>query len=405
MALKAGYKGIKKFGPGLKYDNVNGILNLEGESDLSLDNLKDVNITTPADGDYLTYDPTNEEWYNEQPDSTPTEDSSKLVTSGGVYGALEDITDLIPEDASSSNKLATASDVNDLWSANAVLGAKNGLPLKLSAIKSANTSGTWADNVYTRNSVDFTFTTDDNDNVTEIDINGTSSAQTDVWLLGNGWSYSNSIKLALSQGIEYKISGISYNNDYFINVLGKKSDGTDVINARSNDSNNGVFTIPSISGLGYLVYFRAAASTAFNHLKITPMITLSADTDPTYAPFAMTNGELTEKMTTQTSAFTDIVEGATVNAGLGGNYIEKNGNIVTVQLGLQTVTATAWSTVIAKLPVGFRPSHNVYFRPVGGDGLSVNGAILASDGSIKVGTALNNNSYAIQLSFSVNGAS
>ena len=53
MALKAGYKGIKEVGPGLDYDNTTGLLTLDGESSLKLDNLEDVTIDTPLGGDVL----------------------------------------------------------------------------------------------------------------------------------------------------------------------------------------------------------------------------------------------------------------------------------------------------------------------------------------------------------------
>ena len=94
MALKAGYKGFKTLGDGLGYDNVTGHLYLDGESDLTLDNLKDVEITQPLDGDILVYDSTNEVWENEQIDSEPTEDSSKPVSSGGVYADISAIWDM-----------------------------------------------------------------------------------------------------------------------------------------------------------------------------------------------------------------------------------------------------------------------------------------------------------------------
>lgn len=97
MALKAGYKGFKTLGPGLDYDSVTGHLFLNGESDISLDNLKDVSIDTPVDGDILIYDSTTETWYNEQIDSDPVEDSSKPVSSGGVYAAITATQNLIDD--------------------------------------------------------------------------------------------------------------------------------------------------------------------------------------------------------------------------------------------------------------------------------------------------------------------
>ena len=53
---------------------------------------------------------------------------------------------------------------------------KNLLPMSLDALKSANTGGTWSDNVYTVNDVAFTVNTDSDGNVTGINVNGTASA-------------------------------------------------------------------------------------------------------------------------------------------------------------------------------------------------------------------------------------
>lgn len=69
MALKAGYKGIKKIGTGLKL-TTEGMLSLDGSGpsgSVNLDDLGDVAITDPADGNILVYDSTDEEWKNVVP--------------------------------------------------------------------------------------------------------------------------------------------------------------------------------------------------------------------------------------------------------------------------------------------------------------------------------------------------
>ena len=50
--------------------------------------LTDVNISSPANGQLLAYNETTQEWVNITIDSTPTQNSSNPVTSGGVYTAL-----------------------------------------------------------------------------------------------------------------------------------------------------------------------------------------------------------------------------------------------------------------------------------------------------------------------------
>lgn len=89
MALKAGYKGIKEVGPGLKLDPTNGRLELEGESSLELDNLEDVSITEPAGGDILAYSDADDLWFNQTPANAPTQGSSTPISSGGVYNAIK----------------------------------------------------------------------------------------------------------------------------------------------------------------------------------------------------------------------------------------------------------------------------------------------------------------------------
>lgn len=54
----------------------------------TLNGMADVNLTTPANGDLLRYNSTSSKWDNQDVDSTPTQSSTKLVQSGGVYTQL-----------------------------------------------------------------------------------------------------------------------------------------------------------------------------------------------------------------------------------------------------------------------------------------------------------------------------
>lgn len=60
---------------------------------------------------------------------------------------------------------------------------KNRVPLTLDSLKALNTLGTWADNVYTRNDVDFTVNTNSDGYVTSIVMNGTASGFASLTLL------------------------------------------------------------------------------------------------------------------------------------------------------------------------------------------------------------------------------
>lgn len=306
MALKAGYKGIKKCGPGLKYDNVNGILSLEGESSLKLDNLEDVSITTPLQGDVLMYD--GENWENVQPDSDPTEDSANLVTSGGVYAALDDINELIPSGASTDNKLATASDVASRvdWSSYAVTGAVNYLPNEVT-----NT---------TKNNITVTV---DNNKVVTLDTGGnTASAAT-------------SFELFRAKGSELQ----HWNGKYFSGCI-NGSDSTYLMRIGYKESpwtalvinKNGVTEISGIPNtndtIAVAIYVYNGAS--LSNVKFSPMI--SDSPNAVYAPHAMTNGELTDLNTLKTLAMTK------------GTNINNADNIFVYQIGKQVYVSGFYNT-------------------------------------------------------------
>ena len=237
MALKAGYKGIKKTGPGLEYDNVTGELKLNGESDLKLDNLEDVSIDTPLGGDVLMYDSTNEEWVNETPDTTPTEDSSELITSGGVYGGLA-----------------------DLWSSNARTGVHNLLP------NTASSTGI--------------FTVNSDGSVT---VNGSPSSNVYLRLY--------TFEAGTLQSGNYILSGCPEGGSATTYEL-QLYDSTLSSAVANNFGGDTLVTIDGTHKYGVLIYGRNGATITNKLFK--PMLRVASDTDTTYTPYAMTNGELTE---------------------------------------------------------------------------------------------------------------
>lgn len=94
MALKAGYKGIKKIGTGLKL-TTEGTLSLSGSGpagEIELNDLSDVDITTPSDGQILQYDSTSQKWVNtiqvpipNGSSVTPTDDIQIWLHCAGIY--------------------------------------------------------------------------------------------------------------------------------------------------------------------------------------------------------------------------------------------------------------------------------------------------------------------------------
>lgn len=73
-----------------------------------LENLENVDISSPTDGQVLVYDGTATEWKNVSADSTPTSGSSNLVTSGGVYTAVDGKVDKITGKGLSANDFTDA---------------------------------------------------------------------------------------------------------------------------------------------------------------------------------------------------------------------------------------------------------------------------------------------------------
>ena len=247
MALKAGYKGIKEVGPGLDYDNTTGLLKLDGESSLKLDNLEDVTIDTPLGGDVLQYDSSNEEWANETPDTEPIEDSPQLITSGAVYAGLKTEDDKI----------------SAIWSSNARTGVHNLLGAYIG--KGWNASGALTDSAYAI----------------------------------------SSLKIKVNAGDKFKLSKNASAVSDFLNtndnLMVREFDSTDTYLSSTKtlayNAGSAEYTVPSgISYIAFTQYYNEGTFTKELQAQYEVLVRYGADTDTTYAPYAMTNGELTEKV-------------------------------------------------------------------------------------------------------------
>ena len=166
------------------------------------------------------------------------------------------------------------------WASYAKTGVHNFLPLQISAIKANNTEGTWDNNVYTRNSVTFTFTVDTNGNVTEVDVDGTASAAMSVTLYPNSSNIFNGLKL-----LGCPSGGSS--NTYRLQLWDQTG------NTGNDDFGNGVIiNKPNGNTVRVVIYIEASAE--MSHIKYYPMIKLPNDTDTSMTLYAMTNRELTD---------------------------------------------------------------------------------------------------------------
>lgn len=118
------------------------------------------------------------------------------------------------------------------------------------------------------------------------------------------------------------------------------------------------FTLPS-SFYDVWVRLRVNSGSTINSKTFYPMLRLASDPDSTYVPFAMSNRETTEFLSNHESEVTNIVEGATVATPIG-NHLYKSGRYVQLCLDLTNVTATAFSTIVFKIPSGFRPKQIIH---------------------------------------------
>lgn len=240
----------------------------------SLSGLTDVALTSLAAGQSLVYDATAQKWVN---GSISASDVNYTNTTSGL--AATKVQAAIDEVAAENQTLTN--NLSDEVEARAKLGAHNRLPLDLATIKSLNTSGTWSGNAYTVNNV--TFTVNDDFSIT-VNTSGAASA---------------TAFLALASNIKFKAedyilsAGSSIDGQYSKYGLYLQRTGQpDITTADETKkhfvlSNDTVFTNCKIF---------VANGESVTNLVFKPMVTLASDTSTEYAPYAMTNRELTEEL-------------------------------------------------------------------------------------------------------------
>ena len=215
-------------------------------------------------------------------DNVPTENSTNPVKSGGVYSAVDDVYGVMGQN-----------------------GAKN---------KAKRTGAT-----ATSNGVTFTVGTN------EIVTATWSSTPTGT----ASHAFSSTGNVYVTGGKTYKVSGCpssgaweSGNYKYCLQVT-NTTDNTVV----ATDTGSGA-TFTAVSGKSYsLTLYVGTNAGASGSLSFSPMVYDSADTDPTYQPYAMTNRELTEYM--PKSIYVSAVNGMTGGSNaFNTNFIPLKGEYV-----------------------------------------------------------------------------
>lgn len=277
-----------------------------------------------------------------------TTDQDFNIKDATARSDISTINGKIPSGASSSNKMATADDVASRvdWSSYAKTGVHQ-------LLNNEGVSGTYAT---------VTITTLANKSFT---VNGTAG--------GNNASY-QLMRVTLPKG-KY-ILGKTGRSDGYYQVV-NDAESQELYSAGVNDAliELSVDTVLKIR-------FRMLSGAVFNNETFYPLLRLASDTDPTYAPYAMTNQQLTEAVASSEGSFTDNVAGSTFEV----NSLQKFGRVVVARVLLSGVTANAW-TPIASIPEGFRPGTK-FARAIN---LSKNTTYLeANGGIIQCSGALNN---------------
>lgn len=161
---------------------------------------------------------------------------------------------------------------------NAVLGAHNFLNCTLASIKSVNTMGTWNNNVYTLNGVTFTINND-----LSVSISGTAS---------NNCIFVFKLKEDISLIESKKYSGISGGSSSTIWLLVEYYNNNSWVGEKKIYDGTVALIAPSTANKVNLeVYVKSGASI---NKTIYPLLSLASDPSTAYAPYAKTNKELTD---------------------------------------------------------------------------------------------------------------
>ena len=255
----------------------------------------------------------------EAADAAPTESSNKLVKSGGVYSAIDDavkaldVSDTavagsyVTEVSETDGKISVAREAADatptensnklvksggifaseqyIYKANGLLGAKNLLPYP------------YKRGDETINGITSTVNADGT-----VILNGTATAATSFIF----FEHSDN-KYSLPEG-NYTVSAVAESGTYtgtVTHILRATEGGSGVIKCDKNIGVEGTFNIPSEEYIGYQINIASGAS--LTNLKIAPMIRLASDIDSTYQPYAKTNRDLTVENEVLTNEVDTIV--------------------------------------------------------------------------------------------------
>lgn len=205
-----------------------------------------------------------------------------------VKDAIEDIDDIITTDENtvegnpinfstlsaqkSKSTILSVEPIQDLhgydkpWVGGA---GKNKLPMTVANLKSANTSGTWNNNVYSLNNVTFTILTDNDNNVIGINVNTSEASFNTSFMILDG------------------VSSLNANTSYTLNGCpsgGSASTYSIVASYIGTDTGGGKTGTPTSDQL-IDCQIKISNGASISNKVFYPMIRLSTESDATFAPY------------------------------------------------------------------------------------------------------------------------
>lgn len=214
---------------------------------------------------------------------------------------------------------------------NAVLGAHNLISASISAIKAANTTGSWSGNTYTLgtspNQISFTV----NDDLSVSVSTGSGGAPSGATIiLGNkdfGDTLISTYPSYPKEANGYVISGVEYSYNYYVTY--------------QNSTKNTIIGVSQGSILTNKIFY--------------PMIRLASDPSTAYAPYAMTNRELTE---VKTGSYTPTVISGGTGTCSGTVIWHRIGKLVFIYASNLAITMTSTNADLVALSLPFDAESN-----------------------------------------------
>ena len=153
---------------------------------------------------------------------------------------------------------------------------KNLLPITVDRIKNANANRAWIDNACTINGVSFTILTDGDGNVVGINVNGTSTSNTSLFL----YKETSNGTHVLEVGTNYTIT-----HGLDTGVLGLRVDMSDDVTSTIVANKTFIYS-QEFNSRGYHAKIYITANSSFRNIVVKPMIRLASETDSTFAPYS-----------------------------------------------------------------------------------------------------------------------